>query len=198
MVAVVQIFKVAEDASDECKKYAESHMSEIVKAANDAIASSTRESEVNSLTDPAFFKLRKEPIEHVHKSLMEQWDTIKGGDKAFFVFISSLKNGIKTVKRKRVEPVAPSPKAPAAAPGAAAGATAVKKRRTVKQLAATEVEAVFDRVTARSTLTIANLCGLVGRLQSELAETKKELVEARVVRCRRELYYTKFMFSTCL
>lgn len=172
----VQIFKVADDASEQCKKYAESHMSEIVKAANDAIASSTRESEVNSLTDPAFFKLRKEPIEHVHKSLMEQWDTIKGGDKAFFVFISSLKNGIKTVKRKRVEPVVASVKAPPAAAGAPAAA---KKRRAVKQLAASEVEAVFDRVTSRSTLTIANLCGLVGRLQSELAEAKKELVEAR-------------------
>jgi hypothetical protein len=178
----VQVFQVADNADDECKQYAESHRDEVIKAVNDAISATQRESQVDSLTDPAFFKLRKEPIEHVHKALMDNWDTIKGSDKALFVFISSLKNGIKTIKRKKIKLIKKECGADATLEAGEEAASGASKRRRVagrKMLSASDVEAIVERVTARSAITIANLCGVVERMQTELLACRKELDAAR-------------------
>ena len=99
------MFKVGQKAEEASKDFVRDNLRALMDAVNDVIKRTERTSEVNSLTDPAFFKQRKEPIENVHSSFLEHWDDIKGKDKAFFVFINSLKNGIKTVKRPRPEPV---------------------------------------------------------------------------------------------
>ena len=166
----MQLFRVAGDASEECKTYVTNHMTEVISATNALIASSTRESEVNSLTDPAFFKHRKYPIEYVHGAILEHWDTIKDSNKTLFVVITSLKHGLKTLKRK---PVAPPPQEVANAAGDAANSS--KKRRVSKKFAAEEVEAAVESVSTRACAMIANLCGVIESLKSELSSARKEL-----------------------
>jgi len=166
----MQLFRVAGDASEECKTYVTNHMTEVISATNALIASSTRESEVNSLTDPAFFKHRKYPIEYVHGAILEHWDTIKDSNKTLFVVITSLKHGLKTLKRK---PVAPPPQEVANAAGEAANSS--KKRRVSKKFAAEEVEAAVESVSTRACAMIANLCGVIESLKSELSSARKEL-----------------------
>ena len=170
----MQLFRVAGDASEECKTYVTNHMTEVISATNALIASSTRESEVNSLTDPAFFKHRKFPIEYVHGAILEHWDTIKDSNKTLFVVITSLKHGIKTIKRK---PVAPPPQEVANAPGESANPN--KKRRVSKKLAAEEVEAAVESMSTRACAMIANLCGVIENLKTELSCARKELTRSR-------------------
>jgi len=166
----MQLFRVAGDASEDCKTYVSSHMTEVINATNALIAASSRESEVNSLTDPAFFKHRKFPIEYVHGALLEHWDTIKDSNKTLYVVITSLKHGLKAVKRK---PVAPPPPEVANAQGESANPS--KKRRVSKKLVAEEVEAAVEGVTTRACAMIANLCGVIETLKTELSCARKEL-----------------------
>lgn len=167
-----QLLKLSEDAADDLKHYVEHNMREVFQAINAVIAASPRESTVNSLTDPAFFKMRKEPIESVHQALLKNWDAIKGGKKAFFVFIASLKSGIKTIKRSSTDHTTPSSNAGESA--------AKRKRSSVKKLAVHEVEEIIDKMVSRSTSTIARLCGTIDHLKREVEELRTELAESRV------------------
>jgi hypothetical protein len=166
----VQILRVGEGAGDESNEYVKNNMRKVFEAVNEVIAASSRESEVNSLTNPAFFKMRKEPIENVHAALLEHWDAIRASDKAFFIFIASLKHGVKTLKRPRDEG--------SVAHGVTSSAAA-KRRRARKLLPVSEVEQVFERVVCRSTSTVASLSGVIDRLKQELVDARKELAELR-------------------
>ena len=177
MVAVSDlqaVFTVPPETGDAAKEYVRDHIHELFRAANEVIAATPRKGDVKSLTDPAHFKQRKEPIENVHKAILDNWDDLKR-DKALFVFIISLKFGIKTVKRAR-----------APAPDAADDAPIVdgKRRKVRKQLVVAEVDEVLRTMVDRCGTTVAKLCAVIRRLRQELSDAQVHAAAANTANVR--------------
>ena len=164
---VYQVFRVPEDADDSAKEYVRTHMHELFEATNGVIATTPRKGDVKSLTDPAHFKQRKEPIENVHAALMNNWDDLKSGT-TLFVFIVSLKHGTRVAKKR-------------ARDGDAAPLES-KRRKARKQLATSEVEQVVADMVGRCGTTVAKLCAVIRKLRHELSEARAEAAAANAGR----------------
>lgn len=173
------------DVGDDTKQYISKNMHPLFDAANTIIASAERVSEVKSLTDPTHFNLRKQPIENVHSFLLSAWDTLKTDNKGFYVFISSLKHGVKTVKRQREDqenedPAKESVAAPEDIDGAPSGDLANKKsRKKARKPTASGPEQAVERAMARCAPAIERMCSTVEKLRRELEQACEDLKSAR-------------------
>lgn len=159
------MFRVPGTADDDAKEYVRTHMTKLFDATNDVIAATPRKSDVKSLTDPAHFKQRKEPLENVHGAILQHWDDLKG-DKALFVFIISRKFGTKTVKRPR----APAANEPPALDG--------KRRKVRKLLPVGEVDDVVRGMVDRCGTTVTRMCAVIRKLRQELSDARAEVAVA--------------------